>query len=58
LPAGTGHKRISASKDFKVAGAYPDGMEYNLRKASSFEIITARNEIKKVALPDGDPVYG
>ncbi|PLT28772.1 cupin domain-containing protein [Peribacillus deserti] len=58
LPAGTGHRNISASSDFEVAGAYPDGMEHNLRVGKQEEIVLAKEDIKQVPLPDKDPVYG
>ncbi|MEI2665942.1 cupin domain-containing protein [Rossellomorea sp. LJF3] len=58
LPAGTGHKRLSASPDFKVAGAYPDGDSYNLKKGSLRERPSVLIEIKNVSLPTSDPVFG
>ncbi|MFD1992313.1 cupin domain-containing protein [Paenibacillus nicotianae] len=60
LPAGTGHKRISASSDFRMVGAYPDGMSYNTRTATETEKehATALAEISHVPLPKMDPIYG
>lgn len=58
LPAGTGHKRLHASSDFKVVGAYPNGMDYNLRRASPRERLIAIEEIKRVPIPEQDPIYG
>jgi uncharacterized protein YjlB len=58
LPAGTGHKRLGASPDFRVAGAYPNGMSYNLKTGSKVERSTDLAEIKQVPLPEQDPVYG
>lgn len=58
LPAGTGHKGLKASNDFKVIGAYPNGMSYNTRHGSLTEHSADRIEIAKVPLPDRDPVYG
>ncbi|WP_274648572.1 cupin domain-containing protein [Paenibacillus humicola] len=58
LPAGTGHKRLSASGDLLVAGAYPDGMSCNLRKGAEGERPRALEEIRAVPLPSTDPVYG
>ncbi|MCR8850224.1 cupin domain-containing protein [Rossellomorea sp. SC111] len=58
LPAGTGHKKLSASPDFKVAGAYPDGDSYNLKKGSIRERPSVLIEIKNVPLPTSDPVFG
>lgn len=57
LPAGTGHKRLSSSRDFKVVGAYPEGMNPNLRTEDrNFE--KDREEIEGVLLPNQDPVFG
>ncbi|MDQ0219711.1 cupin domain-containing protein [Peribacillus cavernae] len=58
LPAGTGHKRLDSSPDFKVAGAYPDGMEYNTNTGKSEERPYALDEIKSVPLAKQDPVFG
>lgn len=58
LPAGTGHCRKSASSDFSVVGAYPDGQE-------NYDICTEdddpeekKQNIKQVPLPGADPVAG
>ena len=60
LPAGTAHKRIKASKDFKIVGAYPNGIEYNTYKpedvSSDDEYKRIKQEIKKVSVPALDPV--
>lgn len=58
LPAGTGHKKISASSDFRIAGAYPDGVEYNTRTGKPGDRPDAVEEIQRVPVPDMDPVYG
>ncbi|THF74498.1 cupin domain-containing protein [Cohnella fermenti] len=58
LPAGTGHKRISASADFQVVGAYPRGMKWNLWTSEDGERLLALAEIARVPLPDTDPVHG
>ena len=56
LPAGTGHRRISASPDLLVIGAYPKGQDrYDLCRTRSPE---AELRISKVKLPDTDPVFG
>ncbi|BCB05339.1 cupin domain-containing protein [Bacillus sp. KH172YL63] len=58
LPAGTGHKCLSASGDFTVAGAYPDGVESNLKKGALRERPSVLIDIKNVPLPHLDPVFG
>lgn len=58
LPAGTGHKRLSASLDFRIAGAYPGGMSYNTRTGKPGERPEVLREIQDVPIPDTDPVYG
>ncbi|SDT91834.1 Uncharacterized protein YjlB [Verrucomicrobium sp. GAS474] len=59
LPAGTGHRRVEASDDFVVVGAYPPGQRWNLCRESDgppAEAVLAR--IARVPFPSSDPVYG
>ena len=59
LPAGTGHKRVEASGDFLVVGAYPAGQEdYDLRRGDTGELEEVLANIKGVSLPPADPVAG
>ena len=59
LPAGTGHKRVRASDDFLVVGAYPLGQEdYDLRRGDAGELQEVRRNIERVSLPAADPVAG
>ena len=56
LPAGTGHRRISATTDFAVTGAYPAGQEhYDVCRSRTPE---AELRISKVPPPASDPVGG
>lgn len=56
LPAGTGHKRIEASRDFLVVGAYPPGQSPDIqREAATPELLRS---IQAVAIPKADPVLG
>ncbi len=57
IPAGTGHKYLNGSDDFQVVGAYPNGADYDLKKANSEDFSQAISEIKQVPLPEFDPVY-
>jgi uncharacterized protein YjlB len=56
LPAGTGHRRISASRNLSVIGGYPRGQERpDLLKKGDAE---AQDRIDHVAPPKTDPVNG
>ncbi len=58
IPAGVGHCRIAASGDLVVVGAYPDGREPDLVRASAEAHGPALARIIAVALPAFDPVTG
>lgn len=58
LPAGTGHKRLEASEDFRIVGAYPGGVEYNLKTGKPDERPYVLEDIRNTPLPKMDPVYG
>jgi len=58
LPAGTGHRRISASSDLLVVGAYPRGSDYGQHRPGQIDVRQAQARIASVPLPDRDPVYG
>ncbi|MEZ4622993.1 MAG: cupin domain-containing protein [Caldilineaceae bacterium] len=58
LPAGTGHKRLSPSGDLLVVGAYPPGQVPDLCRGTVGERPRALTTIRRVPLPDRDPVFG
>jgi uncharacterized protein YjlB len=58
LPTGTGHCNGGSSGDLLVIGAYPEGMEWDLRRGDPAEHGEAVANIRSVALPATDPVHG
>jgi uncharacterized protein YjlB len=58
LPAGTGHKKIESSQDFEVVGAYPNGINPDLKREDPGVRAQALSQIKNVPIPETDPVYG
>jgi uncharacterized protein YjlB len=58
LPAGTGHKLISASDDFCVVGAYPPGPPMEITRPTPENHAKALKTIPRVAVPKTDPVMG
>lgn len=56
LPAGTGHCRISATDDFLLVGAYPEGQEWDICREAADERTLKR--IADVPLPRADPIAG
>lgn len=57
IPAGVGHKKVEASHDFEVIGAYPDGKEFDMKTGKPGEHGEAVENIAKVPLPEQDPVF-
>jgi uncharacterized protein YjlB len=58
IPAGVGHKRVEASADLGVVGAYPEGRSPDLCRGGSGERPAADRAIAAVPLPAADPVHG
>ena len=58
IPAGVGHKRLSASDDLLVVGAYPGGQHADLMREGVEDKAGVRRRVSGVALPDRDPVGG
>ena len=58
VPAGVAHKNEGASPDLLVVGAYPGGRSPDMCRPGAQERERALDNIRKVALPACDPVYG
>jgi uncharacterized protein YjlB len=58
LPASTGHCNVGASDDLLVVGAYPDGMNWDIRRGDPAERNEVPANIHAVPLPRCDPVEG
>jgi uncharacterized protein YjlB len=58
LPAGTAHKNLGSSPDFRCVGAYPPDQHPDMNYGRPGERPQADDNIARVALPVADPVYG
>ncbi len=59
LPAGTGHKRLSASADLHVVGGYPRGQEGPaVLQPKARDMVALARRCAEVGLPSTDPVEG
>ncbi len=59
LPAGTGHRRVSCSRDLLVIGAYPGNSgRYDEQTPMRVSHGTAVEAVARVPLPEQDPVFG
>jgi uncharacterized protein YjlB len=58
IPAGVGHRNMGQTADLLVVGAYPGGMDYDLRRGDPAEHTAALRAIAAVPIPDRDPVAG
>jgi uncharacterized protein YjlB len=56
LPTGTGHCRISASDDFLVIGAYPEGEHWDICRTSANPDTLLH--MRQVRFPASDPLTG
>jgi uncharacterized protein YjlB len=58
IPAGVGHKRLSASPDLLVIGAYPGGRRADLMREGAEDTAAVRKRVAAVPVPGADPVAG
>lgn len=58
LPAGMGHKRLQASPDFLIVGAYPKGQSPDMQEGDEEAYMPLLSQSQKTPLPDSDPVLG
>lgn len=58
IPAGVGHQNLGSSPDFHVVGGYPEGQKADLLRGRAGERPQADENIARVPLPSGDPVFG
>jgi len=58
IPAGVGHKKLSASGALGVVGAYPRGQQPDICRGASVSCQFAAQQVARVCVPERDPVYG
>ncbi|HYC64224.1 MAG TPA: cupin domain-containing protein, partial [Reyranellaceae bacterium] len=58
LPAGMGHKRLGASRDLLVVGAYPTHNDWAHVRPGEIGTAEALKRIARVPVTDKDPVHG
>ena len=59
IPAGVGHKRLSAKRGgFTIVGGYPPGQNGTITQPGDYPLAEAERLIAALALPKADPVLG
>ena len=58
IPAGVAHKKLDATRDFAVVGAYPPGQHWDMNYGKRGERPKADENIARVPLPKTDPLFG
>ncbi|HVW91000.1 MAG TPA: hypothetical protein VHB74_00190 [Devosia sp.] len=59
IPGGVAHRRLTASEDFLVVGAYPPGQEeWDLLRGDPGDRDKAQKNLAELELPKTDPVGG
>ncbi len=58
IPAGVAHKNLGSTGDFGVVGAYPRGQNPDMNYGRPGERPRSDSNIRRVALPKADPLFG
>jgi len=58
IPAGVAHKNLGKEKDIKCVGAYPMGIQYDMKYGKTEDRPAADITIKNVPIPEMDPLFG
>ncbi len=58
LPAGVAHRRLRASADYRVIGAYPGGQSFDMHRGDPGELAAVQQQISTVPVPASDPLRG
>lgn len=58
LPAGTAHRNLGHSADYRIVGAYPPGQHPDMKYGEPEEYGPAKASISQVPMPERDPVLG
>ncbi|NLD34792.1 MAG: cupin domain-containing protein [Clostridiales bacterium] len=58
LPAGVGHRRMAASADFSIVGAYPPGQSPDMQRGDPAAYEALARQAQQVPVPASDPVTG
>ncbi|MCC3701179.1 cupin domain-containing protein [Rouxiella badensis] len=58
LPAGVGHRQVSADDNFMMVGAYPPNVSADLCHDEPSKLAARTKAVAKVPLPQTDPVTG
>ena len=58
VPAGVGHKKLSASPGFQMAGGYPPGQEGDIVRPGEMGADAIAAALARLPLPETDPISG
>ena len=58
IPAGVAHRNEGESADFRAVGAYPRGMQVDMRYGRADERRSDERRLARVPPPSPDPVFG